>query len=198
MDKISLLSLGRDTHLRNELRVLTQTCSSEYRIYYPNENNLNLLKADLFGPEKTPYSGGVFTISIQIPSDYPFRCPVFRVETPIFHPNVSSGRRIIFQEFLTERNWSPFFGIEKMIRDFIRIFYEVKPMSVLNMKAASLWTSQKNEFDQTAAMWTRTYAARDKEMKRKLAFIWIGNKKECKILNRLSENLKVYLAREFI
>ena len=197
MDKITLLSLGRDSHLRNELRALNQTCSNEYRIYSPNESYPNLLKADLF-PEKTPYSGGVFTISIHIPSDYPFRSPVFKLETPIFHPNVSSGRRIILQEFITERNWSPFFGIEKMIRDFTRIFSEVRPRSVLNMKAASLWESQKYEFDQRAAMWTRSYAARDKEMKRKLAFLWIGNNNECKILNRLSANLRVYIAREFI
>jgi ubiquitin-conjugating enzyme E2 D/E len=198
MDKISLLSLGRETQLRNELKILNQTCSNEYRIYSPNEGNLHLLKADLFGPEKTPYCGGVFTISIHIPNDYPFRSPVFRIETPMFHPNVSSGRRIIFQEFITERNWSPFFGIEKMIGDFARIFHEFRPRSVLNMKAASLWKSKKYDFDQIAAMWTRVYAASDKEMNRKLAFLWIGNKKECKILNRLSANLRVYIAREFI
>jgi ubiquitin-conjugating enzyme (huntingtin interacting protein 2) len=55
-----------------------------------NGDDLTHLRGQFYGPPDTPYEGGTFAVDIKIPSEYPFRPPVMRFETKIWHPNVSS------------------------------------------------------------------------------------------------------------
>lgn len=52
--------------------------------------NLTHLKGTFPGPPDTPYAGGTFQIDIVIPDNYPFKSPVMKFDTKIWHPNVSS------------------------------------------------------------------------------------------------------------
>lgn len=53
-------------------------------------DDLTHLKASFQGPPDTPYSGGTYIVDIKIPNEYPFRPPVMKFETKLWHPNVSS------------------------------------------------------------------------------------------------------------
>jgi ubiquitin-conjugating enzyme (huntingtin interacting protein 2) len=53
-------------------------------------NDIMHLVGSFLGPPGTPYEGGTYEIDITIPSDYPFRPPVMKFITKIWHPNVSS------------------------------------------------------------------------------------------------------------
>jgi len=55
-----------------------------------NGDDLTHLRGQFVGPPDTPYEGGRYSIDIRIPSEYPFRPPVMKFETKIWHPNVSS------------------------------------------------------------------------------------------------------------
>ena len=50
--------------------------------------NFNTWEAFLYGPQGSPYEGGLFTISIDFPDEYPTKAPVLRMVTPIYHPNI--------------------------------------------------------------------------------------------------------------
>lgn len=52
--------------------------------------DLTHLKGSFKGPPGTAYEGGTYSIDIKIPNDYPFRPPVMRFDTKVWHPNVSS------------------------------------------------------------------------------------------------------------
>lgn len=54
------------------------------------DDDITHLRGSFPGPPGTPYEGGVFKIDIRIPTEYPFRPPVMKFETKIWHPNVSS------------------------------------------------------------------------------------------------------------
>jgi ubiquitin-conjugating enzyme (huntingtin interacting protein 2) len=54
------------------------------------KDDLNHLRGSFMGPPDTPYEGGKYFVDIRIPSDYPFRPPVMKFETKLWHPNVSS------------------------------------------------------------------------------------------------------------
>ena len=55
-----------------------------------NGSDLTHLKGTFKGPPGTPYEGGTYHVDVRIPNDYPFRPPIMKFDTKIWHPNVSS------------------------------------------------------------------------------------------------------------
>ncbi len=55
-----------------------------------NSDDLTHLKGTFPAPPDTPYAGGTYTVDIQIPDRYPFKSPIIKFETKIWHPNISS------------------------------------------------------------------------------------------------------------
>lgn len=53
-------------------------------------SNLTHLKGTFPGPPDTPYAGGTYQIDITVPDMYPFKSPIMKFDTKIWHPNVSS------------------------------------------------------------------------------------------------------------
>ena len=54
------------------------------------EDDLTHLRGSFRGPPGTPYEDGTFFVDIKIPTEYPFRPPIMKFETKVWHPNVSS------------------------------------------------------------------------------------------------------------
>lgn len=69
-------------------------------------DDLTHLKGRFKGPPGTPYEGGTFVVDIRIPNEYPFRPPIMKFDTRLWHPNVSSqtvrflSARLILTPFL--------------------------------------------------------------------------------------------------
>jgi ubiquitin-protein ligase len=43
----------------------------------------------ILGPEESAYAGGVFLIDIKLSTEYPWKAPVVKFKTPIYHPNIT-------------------------------------------------------------------------------------------------------------
>ena len=56
------------------------------------------------GPEGSPYHGGIFYLSISFPVDYPFKAPMIRFNTKIYHCNINSQGNICLD--ILKDNWS--------------------------------------------------------------------------------------------
>lgn len=54
------------------------------------DDDLTHLRGSFRGPPATPYEDGTFFVDIKIPTEYPFRPPIMKFETKVWHPNVSS------------------------------------------------------------------------------------------------------------
>jgi hypothetical protein len=55
-----------------------------------------------FLQEHSPYSGGVFNLDLQFPSEYPFKAPKVRFLTRVYHPNVKSQSGEICADIINE------------------------------------------------------------------------------------------------
>ena len=53
-----------------------------------NSSDLFQWTAVLQGPAESPYAGGLFSMDIQVPSEYPLAPPLIKFTTPICHPNI--------------------------------------------------------------------------------------------------------------
>ena len=59
----------------------------------------------------SPYSGGVFFLSITFPTDYPFKPPKVSFTTKIYHPNINANGSICLD--ILRDQWSPALTISK-------------------------------------------------------------------------------------
>lgn len=55
-----------------------------------DDDDLTHLRGSFKGPPGTPYEDGTYYVDIRIPTEYPFRPPVMKFETKVWHPNISS------------------------------------------------------------------------------------------------------------
>ena len=55
-----------------------------------SSGDLTHLKATITGPPGTPYEAGRFIVDVKIPPEYPFRPPIMKFDTKVWHPNISS------------------------------------------------------------------------------------------------------------
>ena len=69
------------------------------------------LRNDLLTQSDSPYSGGVFFLSITFPTDYPFKPPKVSFSTKIYHPNINANGSICLD--ILRDQWSPALTISK-------------------------------------------------------------------------------------
>lgn len=55
---------------------------------FPEGDNIFNWVGTIKGSAGTVYEGLNYKLSLKFPTDYPFKAPVVRFETPCFHPNV--------------------------------------------------------------------------------------------------------------
>ncbi|ONM39655.1 Ubiquitin-conjugating enzyme E2 8, partial [Zea mays] len=70
-------------------------------------------QATIMGPSDSPYSGGVFLVTIHFPPDYPFKPPKVAFRTKVFHPNINSNGSICLD--ILKDQWSPALTISKVL-----------------------------------------------------------------------------------
>ena len=56
----------------------------------PLDNNVMAWQAVIFGPDNTPWEGATFKLLLEFTEDYPFKPPVVRFLSKLFHPNVNT------------------------------------------------------------------------------------------------------------
>ena len=130
-----------------------------------NKNNLRYWESIISGPNDTPYEGGIFTLTINFPNNYPDYAPEIRVKKidniiPIFHPNINTIDGTICLSILNG-DWTKDSTIENCITSIIGLLADYN-----NDEAASrgwdqepreLYLKNKNLFYEKAKEYTEKY-----------------------------------------
>ncbi|KAJ5548708.1 ubiquitin-conjugating enzyme [Penicillium frequentans] len=128
--------------------------------YLPGHRRPEILKfhwqATIMGPGDSPYSGGVFFLNIQFPTDYPFKPPKVNFTTRIYHPNINSNGSICLD--ILRDQWSPALTISKVLLSICSMLTDPNPDDPLVPEIAHVYKTDRPRYEATAREWTRKYA----------------------------------------
>ena len=98
--------------LSKELRDLEKNKDEVFTLTPTSTDDLFHWTALLNGPKGSPYEGGVFTLTIDIPPAYPMDPPEVMFETKVYHPNISDSGDICLDTLSDQ--WSPALTLGKV------------------------------------------------------------------------------------
>ena len=81
---------------------------SGYNVEIPDESQMASFTVDFQGPKGTPYEGGIWKVSVQLPVQYPFKSPSLGFITRMYHPNVDESSGSVCLDVINQ-TWSPMF-----------------------------------------------------------------------------------------
>jgi len=111
------------------------------------------------GPDDTPYGGGIFTVDIVIPDQYPFQPPKCTFNTRIWHPNVSSQTGAICLDILKDQ-WSPAMTIRTVLLSLQALMCSPEPNDPQDAQVAKQYKTDMKAFEKQASEWTQKYASK--------------------------------------
>ncbi|PIK52855.1 Ubiquitin-conjugating enzyme E2-17 kDa [Apostichopus japonicus] len=107
----------------------------------------------------SPYQGGVFSLNINFPTDYPFKPPKVSFTTKIYHPNINTNGSICLD--ILRAQWSPALTISKVLLSICSLLTDPNPDDPLVPEIARIYKTDRARYNKLALEWTRKYAAGD-------------------------------------
>ena len=143
------------TRINQELKDLqenpVQNCSAG-----PKGDDISKWRATIFGPDGTPYSGGIFELEIEFTKEYPFKPPKIYFKTKIYHPNINRSGGICLD--ILKKAWSPALTVSKVLLSICSLLTDPNPDDPLVPAIAHLYKDNIEEYSKKAQMWTQLYA----------------------------------------
>ncbi|KAH6652316.1 ubiquitin-conjugating enzyme/RWD-like protein [Truncatella angustata] len=119
--------------------------------------DLTHLKARITGPPGTAYEGGQFVVDVKISTEYPFRPPIMKFDTKVWHPNISSQTGAICLDTLSTA-WSPVLTIKSTLLSLQSLFESPEPKDPQDAEVAKMMMTNKPAFEAKAHEWAVKYA----------------------------------------
>ena len=146
------------TRILKELRERDKSdLYSDGVIWMVNDDAFYNLTGTIKGPAESPYEGGIFELEILVPTDYPFKPPVIKFRTRIWHPNISSDTGQICLDILQE-NWNPALVLTKILLSIQAMLSSPNFDNPLDDMVAQL--SNHKDYTEKAKHWTGVYASK--------------------------------------
>ncbi|KAF2460781.1 ubiquitin-conjugating enzyme/RWD-like protein [Lineolata rhizophorae] len=120
-------------------------------------DDLSHLTVLLAGPESTPYSAGVFSLHLKMPSNYPQGPPTATFQTRIWHPNVDESTGAVCVDTL-KRDWNPKLTLRDVLVTISCLLIQPNPASALNEMAGKLCQEDWDAFESRAKLMVDVHA----------------------------------------
>jgi ubiquitin-conjugating enzyme E2 A len=131
--------------LMRDLKVIRQGPPIEGITAAPHENDIMKWTAVIFGPEESPWAGGIFKLELIFTAEYPMAPPGVRFLSKMFHPNVYVDGKICMD--ILKSQWSPATDVSALLLSIRSLLADPNPMSAANAEAAELLTRSKAAYE---------------------------------------------------
>ncbi len=131
-------------------------------------NNMFIWRVTMSGPVNTPYEGGLFTLNIIFPFDYPNHGPEFKFKNKMYHLNVINNEyhkdfghicvNSINEWKLTGKVKGCVYTVKQALFDIFCLFFNQGVESAYDEKMALSYQMNPELFNAEAKKWTQMYA----------------------------------------
>lgn len=121
-----------------------------------NDSDMFKWEGVIMGPSDSPYHGGIFNMTVDFPTDYPFKPPRVMFTTKIYHPNINKDGFICLD--ILKTNWSPALTISKVLLSVLSMLTDPNPDDPLVPEIANEYKHNRAQYEATAREWTEMYA----------------------------------------
>lgn len=145
--------------INKELKEIADLQKDHDNVIYsvaPEKDNMFVWSGFIFGPQGTPYQGGMFAIVIEFPTSYPFKPPKIYFKTKIYHPNINEQGSICLD--ILKNMWSPALSISKVLLSLSSLLSDPNPSDPLAPDVAEVYNKDIRKFNEIATQWTQLYA----------------------------------------
>ena len=111
----------------------------------PRPDNIMIWDAVIFGPEGTPFEGGIFKLTIQFNKDHPFQPPEVKFVSKMFHPNISENSGKVFVDIL-KSTWTPALNASALLVSIQSLLNDPNPDVAINKMAGHLFRTDQAEY----------------------------------------------------
>ncbi|XP_017040987.1 ubiquitin-conjugating enzyme E2 H [Drosophila ficusphila] len=110
------------------------------------------------GPLGTAYEGGVWTVNVAMPLDYPLKAPRVRFVTKILHPNIEFTTGLVCMNVFKQA-WSASYDLVNIFDTFLpQLLRHPNPHDPLNHRAAAIMKHSEELFREHVILCVRMYA----------------------------------------
>jgi len=110
--------MAAQERVRRECRRLREALPRPPLLSVEERDDGRRLRAEVEGPDDSPFQAARFSVEIEFGHEYPFKPPAVRFASPrrVFHPNVCPKTGGVCLDILNDSKlWSPAFGIERLL-----------------------------------------------------------------------------------
>mmetsp|Transcript_21805 Transcript_21805/g.37216 ORF Transcript_21805/g.37216 Transcript_21805/m.37216 type:complete len:159 (+) Transcript_21805:193-669(+) len=109
------------------------------------DDNLFVWNASVFGPDDTPFEGGIFSLRVTFTERYPDKPPRIRFTSEMFHPNVYQDGTLCMD--IIQDQWSPCHNICTLLTSIQSLLTDPNPASPANPEAALLYNNDRTSYN---------------------------------------------------
>jgi ubiquitin-protein ligase len=122
-------------------------------------DNLNSWNLTLPGPAGTPFAGGIFSLVLTLPPEYPFKPPEVNFRTKIWHPNVTNdGKGVFCMGVLRPDTWKPSSKLRDVLELVVKLVIEPDANDPVEADIAKEYLNDHRKWERKAREWTAMYA----------------------------------------
>ena len=150
--------------LMREMSLLSKDPPPGIAAYPPNPADMTQIRAQITGPEGSPFETGVFLLTVHITARYPFEPPRCRFLTPLYHPNVDSHGRICLDTLKSPPagSWSPAVSLPSLLLSIRSLMAEPNPDDGLVPEISELYKRNPTQWTKEAERRTKLDATVEK------------------------------------
>ncbi|EAY22942.1 Ubiquitin-conjugating enzyme family protein [Trichomonas vaginalis G3] len=113
-------------------------------------------EVEIDGPKETIWENGHFRLTVNFPSEYPFKAPSVKFITKIYHPNISSTGGICLDLLIDK--WLPSYNVASLLVSIRSFLDDPNPEHGLNSEALEMFRNNKDGYKRTVRQYINSYA----------------------------------------